>query len=375
MPQPSATWNSRTVYITYMNFVTGTLAAGTWTAKTNTRITNTLSDGTHIVFRPGTFGSGNLNTTAGQPSLQFDLPVVDDPDNLPQGGVITLTVSFTAGGSETFNLAPLLSWPTGVYPTGGTDLALILDPTIVAGAPPVTMIGVPNGVAGLDSDGDVVDAAGTKVISGGGGGTLTDGSVTTVKMADNAVTTIKITNLNVTTAKIADAAITTVKIADANVTTAKLVDLNVTGVKIADNAITNAKLADDAVNTAEIVNLAVVSSKLADNSVATAKIADGAITSAKIADGSIINADINTSAAIALSKTAGTLPTVSAPLGSRITALWDPITSKWRDKAATELTARVTGRSDICFDFIGGKETDEPAWAAEGDTHFATLTP
>lgn len=51
---------------------------------------------------------------------------------------------------------------------------------------------------------------------------ITDGSVTTAKLAANAVTTAKITDANVTTAKIADANVTTVKIADANVTPAKL---------------------------------------------------------------------------------------------------------------------------------------------------------
>lgn len=160
MSGPTATWNAKTVKVTYRNFITGALTPGTWTASIGTRITNTLSDGTKQVFRAGVVGTGNLNITEGSPSLQVDLPTVDDPDNMPQGGTITLTIAFTGGGSETYTLVPLSSWPSV------TDLADILDPTIVTGAPPYVIKGVAGGVAALNNAGQVVDASGTPVTGG-----------------------------------------------------------------------------------------------------------------------------------------------------------------------------------------------------------------
>lgn len=80
-----------------------------------------------------------------------------------------------------------------------------------------------------------------------GSANVTDGSITTAKLAAVAVTTAKITDANVTTAKIADANVTTAKIADANVTTAKILDANVTTAKIADANVTTAKIAATAV--------------------------------------------------------------------------------------------------------------------------------
>lgn len=160
MPALSPTWNTKRVFITYRNMLTGDLEGGSWKATATGRITNTLSDGTKQVFRPGLVGSGTLNTTPGVPSLDFNLPIVDDPDNVPQGGEIVLTITFLpSGGSETFHLSPLVAWPDA-----GTDLALILDPDVVAAAPPLVMRGVAGGVAALDVDGDVVDASGDKLV-------------------------------------------------------------------------------------------------------------------------------------------------------------------------------------------------------------------
>lgn len=179
MVQPSPTWSTRRVYITYRNALTRTMEPGSWTATATARITNTLADGTHQVFRAGAIGSGTLNTSEGVPSLDFDLPVVDDPDNLPQGGEIVLKVTFNGGGSETFHLSPLSTWPLE-----GTDLALILDPDVVAGAPPYAIIGVPGGVAKLDEAGNVLDGSG-QIVSGGGGGT--GGPIASTSITDSTV--------------------------------------------------------------------------------------------------------------------------------------------------------------------------------------------
>lgn len=170
MPPPSASWSVRRVYGTYRNVLSLNMEPGTWSASITGRIVNTLADGTKQIFRPGVIGTGALNTIEGQPSIDLQLPVTDDPDNTPSGGAVTLTITFAAGGSETYTISPLESWPVGTTGgSGGTDLATLLDPAITPSAPPLVTVGVAGGVARLDADGDVVDADGVKVTGGGAG--------------------------------------------------------------------------------------------------------------------------------------------------------------------------------------------------------------
>jgi hypothetical protein len=129
VPAPSASWSVRRVYGTYRNIQSLTMEPGTWSASITGRVVNTLAGGARQIFRAGPIGSGSLNTTEGQPSIDLQLPVTDDPDNTPAGGAITLVVTFAAGGSETYTISPLESWPTGTTGgSGGTDLATLLDP-------------------------------------------------------------------------------------------------------------------------------------------------------------------------------------------------------------------------------------------------------
>ena len=76
---------------------------------------------------------------------------------------------------------------------------------------------------------------------------VSDGSVTTAKLADEAVTTGKLDDGAVTAAKLAAGAVTSVKITDGNVTAAKLAAGAVTTGKIVDGNVTTDKLADGAV--------------------------------------------------------------------------------------------------------------------------------
>jgi len=125
---------------------------------------------------------------------------------------------------------------------------------------------------------------------------LSDGIVTTAKLADVAVTNAKInTNARkfpVNAANVATDAVETAKIKDLNVTTDKIAALNVTTAKIADTNITAGKLATDAVETLKIKDLNVTTGKIAALNVTTAKIAALNVTNEKIAADAVSSAKI-----------------------------------------------------------------------------------
>ena len=207
---------------------------------------------------------------------------------------------------------------------------------------------------------------GTQISGALGGGTesLTDGAVTTPKIADLAVTTGKIADSAVTTAKIADLAVTTGKLASAAVTGVKIsfnqiggcagsTDYNDTDgdcndITVAEetstlighiqyNTITAAHLRANSVSSAKIVNGtitnddlsaavltfitsqsgggggsgtpltdgSVTTAHLADSAVATAKVADEAVTGLKIANGTITNDDLSDAVKTFISEQSG----------------------------------------------------------------------
>lgn len=98
---------------------------------------------------------------------------------------------------------------------------------------------------------------------------------------------------SVTTGTISNGAVTSDKMALSSVTTNTLANDAVTNAKIAAGTITADKLASG-----------VLSGALTPGSVTTGTLADGAVTSAKIADSTIVNADVSPTAAIAYSKLA-----------------------------------------------------------------------
>lgn len=91
---------------------------------------------------------------------------------------------------------------------------------------------------------------------------ITNGAVTTTKIADNAVTAAKIPDTTITTAKLADNAVTSAKIVDGAVATAEIADLAVTAAKIATGTITSTQLSDSSVTSTKIANSAVTTGKL-----------------------------------------------------------------------------------------------------------------
>jgi hypothetical protein len=144
------------------------------------------------------------------------------------------------------------------------------------------------GSDGLYGGGDLSTNRGIGLSDGGvSTNKIANGAVTENKLGDNSVTTNKIANANVTTAKIVDGNITAAKIADGNVTTSKIADGNVTSAKLASNSVTTDKIANSNVTTSKIADGNITTSKIADGNVTTSKIADSNITTAKIANASV----------------------------------------------------------------------------------------
>jgi hypothetical protein len=118
-----------------------------------------------------------------------------------------------------------------------------------------------------------------------GGAVITDGAVTTAKLADGAVTLAKLGPQAVNQA-LGMSPIGSAEILDNAIQSSDLQNDAVTTAKIADGAITAAKLAAG-VGGGSIVDGSVTSEKLADQAVTGAKIADGAVTAEKIASGAV----------------------------------------------------------------------------------------
>ena len=133
-------------------------------------------------------------------------------------------------------------------------------------------------------------------------GEVSNGSVSTVKLADDAVTSAKMADDAVIAAHIADNAVVTaainadavtgVKIADDSINSEHYVDGSIDTAHIADSQITTAKIADDAVTSAKLASSSVTADALGSEVVGTANIAANAITSAKIVNGGIGTDDL-----------------------------------------------------------------------------------
>ena len=118
-------------------------------------------------------------------------------------------------------------------------------------------------------------------------GALSDGGVTTAKLATSAVTTAKIADDAITTNKIASQTIGSGDLANGAVTTTQLNDAAVTTVKIADDAVTEAKIASQTITGASIANDAITSALIADGTITATNIAAGTIGGNQIADDTI----------------------------------------------------------------------------------------
>ncbi len=245
------------------------------------------------------------------------------------------------------------------------------------------------------------------------GGSVADGSITTVKLADNAVATDKLADGAVTSAKIPDGAVTIAKIADQAVTTSKIntagatsgqvLTYNGTAVAwatpssggggsptgaaggslsgtypnptIASGAVASTEIADGSITNTDInASAAIAYSKLAltnsivngditASAITTSKVADGTVTSAKIFDGTIVNADVSPAAAIAYSKLALTNSIVAGDITANAIT-----TAKIADGSVTTAKISATGTASSTT-FLRG----DGQWATPGGGGSAAL--
>lgn len=166
MPSPTTSWNLVRVYGTWRG-MDGVLKAGTYKVTIPARITNVTDD---AIIPAGQYASGALQTTVGgSPSLDVLVPATDDPDNAETGWKITITVSFPDAASEAYVIdVPVAARPT---PDGGSGIGVNLRtcamPTVIPQQVALYKVGVPGGLAQLDSVGQVIDSDGNPVTGGG----------------------------------------------------------------------------------------------------------------------------------------------------------------------------------------------------------------
>jgi len=119
-------------------------------------------------------------------------PASDDPDIVQTGYQVKVEERLTSGAGKVYFIQPMLAHLQTTPP--GINLGLVEVPPGAPTAPaPIYAKGLAGGVAALDADGDVVDAAGAKVLAGGPPVAVTideDGTVvldgTTVELATDA---------------------------------------------------------------------------------------------------------------------------------------------------------------------------------------------
>ena len=158
-------------------------------------------------------------------------------------------------------------------------------------------------------------------------GALSDGGVTTAKLAADAVTGAKIADDTINSEHYVAGSIDAAHLATNSVSNAKIVDLDITGSKIqtnavdsrilANDAVANANVAANAINTAEITDDAITQAKIAANAVDTTELAVGAVTHDQLADNTV-DADHLQSNAVTTAKIADGAVS-AAKLGGGIT--------------------------------------------------------
>lgn len=151
MPTPAPSWDTTRVYGTWHG-QGGQMLGGSYKITLPVRVTNQTND---VIVPAGTFATGVLNTTAGSPSLDVQVPCNNDPDNSPNGWQVTVEISLTGMSGEQY----VINTPVGT----AVNLRTVILAATIPEAQTVFIRGVAGGLAELDAAGDVIDAAGVKV--------------------------------------------------------------------------------------------------------------------------------------------------------------------------------------------------------------------
>jgi len=122
-----------------------------------------------------------------------------------------------------------------------------------------------------------------------GSASITDNSITSVKLQDNSITTSKINDLAVTSGKIANNSITNSKIQNNSISSLKIQNNSITASKIAPGVVTTELLTDGIVTADKLGNLSITNDKLSDGVVTNVKIAENTITGSKLIDSIVLS--------------------------------------------------------------------------------------
>ena len=164
MPAPSASWSVKRIHATYRNRLSLAKEPGTWTAVASGRIVNTLADGTKQISGPARSATQPSTPPKAYRPSSSTYPLRMIRTTSRRVGEITLTITFSSGGTEVYHFSPLLSWPADP----GTDLATLADPALSPPLPPTPSSAYQ--VASLSSTPTATSSTRTERSHIGGGG-------------------------------------------------------------------------------------------------------------------------------------------------------------------------------------------------------------
>ena len=214
------------------------------------------------------------------------------------------TQRLTISGSNNVDLSTLKEIPsqtgqTGKYlTTNGTTLSWATLSSLgdITGIFTAAGSGLSGGAAtgdvnlAINTDGTTVSVNGTNQLQ------ISDGGVSSAKLANNAVTSAKIQDGTIVNADLATNSVSSANIIDGTVTSADIADGTITGVDVLDGTIANVDLAANSVSTTNIIDGTVSSVDIADGTIANIDLAANSVSSANIIDGTVTSADLASNA-------------------------------------------------------------------------------
>jgi predicted phage tail protein len=270
--------------------ITGTLSDAQIVALAATKITGTLSD-SQIAALAATKITGTLTN-----AQIADLAATKITGTLSNAQIADLAAAKITGTLTNAQIADLAA----IKITGTLTYAQIADLAATK-------------ITGTLTDAQIASLAATKIT-----GTLTDAQLaglSAAKLTGQIVST-QITDGAISTPKLAAGAVTAGTIAAGAITTAKLAAGAVTANELGADAVTAVKIAAGAITTAKLAAGAVTASELGANSVTAAAIAAGAITTAKITAGAVTATELAADAVTATKIAAGAITTAKLAAGA-----------------------------------------------------------